>query len=389
MPTGLGPLVLSDRIGTVPPSSTVALSDRVKRKKADGEDVIDLSVGEPDFPSPQHVVKAAEQALHEGKTTYGPSRGIPELREAVAKRHRERRATPCEVENVMVTPAKHALLTFFLVTVDPGDEVIIPSPAWVSYAPQVRLCGGEPIRVERESDGSIDVEKLVDLAGERTRAVVLNSPSNPLGAVQGERTIRDLLELCRARDTWLVSDEVYAELTYDGVEAPSPAALQQSLDNVAIVDGVSKSYAMTGWRIGWLIGPAELMDAAVRVQQHSVTHPTLFAQYGAVEALAGDQTPLEEMRAAFAKRRKLVVDGLTHLGATFPDPRGAFYAFPRFPSFDSGEDLSDTLLEEAGVAVTPGEAFGPGGEGHVRLSYAASEAEIEEALERIAGVVED
>lgn len=381
--------MLSDRIGTVPPSSTVALSDRVKEKKAAGEDVIDLSVGEPDFGTPDPVVKAAEQALREGKTTYGPSRGIPELRRAIARRHRERRQTPCTVENVMATPAKHALLTFFLTTVDPDDEVVIPSPSWVSYAPQVRLCGGEPVRVERGPDGRIDTDAVEEAISDSTRAIVLNSPSNPLGAIQPREIVAELLEIAREHDIWLLSDEVYAELTYGGAEAVSPAAAQDGLSNVAVVDGVSKTYAMTGWRIGWLIGPEGLMDAAVRVQQHSVTHPTLFAQYGAVEALTGDQTSLARMREAFAERREAVVDGLEALDATFPTPEGAFYAFPRFDAFDSGEELADALLDEVGVAVTPGEAFGPGGEGHVRFSYAASMEDLEEALDRIATVVED
>lgn len=380
--------MLSDRIDAVPPSGTVALSDRVKQKKAAGEDVVDLSVGEPDFPTPEPAVKAAERALHEGKTGYGPSRGIPQLRDAIAKRHTERRATPCQVENVMVTPAKHALLTFFLTTVDPGDEVIIPSPAWVSYAPQVLLCGGRPVHVEMDAAGRIDAESVKARLSGKTRAVLLNSPSNPTGAVQPEATVQALLDIAHDEGIWLLSDEVYGELTYDGHEAPSPAALQGSLENVAIVDGVSKTYAMTGWRIGWLIGPTGLMDAAVKVQQHSVTHPTLFAQYGAVEALAGDQTALARMQEAFAKRREIVVDGLDALDASFPDPMGAFYAFPRLPGFESGETLADALLDEVGVAVTPGEAFGPGGEGHVRMSYAASEAEIRDALDRIEQVVE-
>lgn len=381
--------VLSDRIGSVPPSSTVALSDRVKAKKKAGEDVIDLSVGEPDFGTPDPVVKAAEQALRDGKTTYGPSRGIPELREAVADRHRARRSVPCAVENVLVTPAKHALLTFFLTTVDPGDEVLIPSPAWVSYAPQVRLCGGDPVHVPMDDGGRIDPDAVEAAITDRTRAIVLNSPSNPTGAVQDRSTVASLVEIAQARDLWLLSDEVYAELTYDGAEAPSPGEIADGLDHVAIVDGVSKAYAMTGWRIGWLIGPEELMEQTVKVQQHSVTHPTLFAQYGAVEALRGDQTALARMREAFAERRTLVLEGLADLGARFPDPEGAFYAFPRLPGFDSGEELAETLLEEAGVAVTPGEAFGPGGEGHVRLSYAASTDQLEQALERIGRTVEE
>ncbi len=380
--------MFSDRIATVPASGTVALADKVKQMRRQGKRIIDLSVGQPDFPTPSHIVAAAKKALDDGKTGYGPSLGIPELREAVADRHTKRRDTPVAVDNVLVTPAKHALLTFFLTVLDPGDEVIIPTPAWVSYAPQVLMCGARPVEVPTHRDGSLDLEAMAQAITDDTRAIVINSPSNPTGAVLSPDDIRGALDLAQDHGCWLLSDEIYSELTYGGTEAPSPAALQDSLDGVAIVDGVSKSYAMTGWRIGWLIGPDELIENATKVQQHSVTHPTLFAQYGAVQALIGDQTPVDEMRQAFTQRRRLVVDGLTDLGATFPEPRGAFYLFPTLPGFDSGHELANVLLDEVGIAATPGEAFGAGGDGHVRLSYAASQADLEAALEGFATVIE-
>lgn len=379
--------MLSKRIRAVPPSGTVALADVVKAKKAAGERVVDLTVGEPDFPTPAHVVAAAKAALDAGRTKYGPSMGVLALREAIARRHTERRATPTEVANVMVTPAKHALLTFFLTVLDPGDEVLIPTPAWVSYAPQVLLCGGKPVEVRLTPEGRLDLERLKEATTPRTRALVLNSPSNPTGGVLPEEDLRGALDLTRDAGAWVLSDEIYADLTYDGVEAPSPAALQGSLEGVAIVDGVSKGYAMTGWRIGWLLGPETLVKAANKVQQHSVTHPTLFAQDGAVAALTGDQACVAEMRATFEARRDKVTAALGALEATFPQPKGAFYVFPRFASHDSGEKLAMELLEKAGVAVTPGEAFGPGGEGHVRVSYAASDAELDAALDGLAKVV--
>ncbi len=375
------PGVFSDRIASVPASGTVALADKVKQMRREGKRILDLSVGQPDFPTPHHIVAAAEKALNDGKTGYGPSLGIPELREAVADRHTKDRDTPVAVGNVLVTPAKHALLTFFLTVLDPGDEVIIPTPAWVSYAPQVLMCGAHPIEVPTQPDGRLDLDAMAEAASQDTRAIVINSPSNPTGAVLPPEDVRGALDLAQETGCWLLSDEIYSELTYDGVEAPSPAALQGSLEGVAIVDGVSKSYAMTGWRIGWLIGPEALIENATKVQQHSVTHPTLFAQYGAVQALVGDQTPVEEMRQAFASRRRLMVDGLTGLGASFPEPRGAFYLFPTLPGFESGHELADQLLDQVGIAATPGEAFGAGGEGHVRLSYAASQETLEAALE--------
>ncbi len=375
--------MLSDRIASVPPSGTVALADLVKQKKRDGQEIIDLSVGEPDFETPDHIVAACQKALQEGKTHYGPSLGIPELRAAAAQRQADRYGAASTQANVLVTPCKHALLTFFLTVLDPGDEVIIPSPAWVSYAPQVRLCNGKPVHVVNQPTGAVDVEAINEAITEDTRAIVLNSPSNPTGAVQDAATVEALVEIAQDAGIWLLSDEVYSELTADGNSAPSPTSHDQALKNVAVVDGVSKAYAMTGWRIGWLLGPTELIQAATKVQQHSVTHPTLFAQYGALEALTGDQASVGEMRRAFQARRELVVEGLQAAGASFPEPRGAFYLFPTLPGFTSGEALAETLLETCSIACTPGEAFGPGGEGHVRMSYAASQADLELAMERI------
>lgn len=377
----------SDRIDAVPESGTVALGDRVKEKKAAGEDIVDLSVGEPGVDSPEPALEAARQALADGETRYGPSRGIAPLREAVADHHAQRRGTPCSPENVLVTPAKHALLTVFLSTVDPGDEVVLPSPAWVSYASQVKLCGGRPVHVETDA-GRIDPSDVQAAIGEDTRAIVLNSPSNPTGTVQPKAVVEALVEVARDEDVWLVSDEVYGELAYGDADPVSPGALAEGLENLAIVDGVSKAYSMTGWRVGWLVGPQALTDQAVKVQQHSVTHPTTFAQHGAQAALTGDQSTLKRMRDTFAANRRLVQDRLDDIGAEHPPIEGAFYAFPRFPGVDDGHAFADRLLEEAGVAVVPGEAFGPGGEGHVRMSYAGDEDRLAEALDRIEDTLE-
>lgn len=379
--------MLSDRIQAVPGSETVAISDSVKEKRAAGEDVVDLSVGEPDFPTPPPVVKAAEKALHDGHTHYGPSAGIPELREAIVERQSHRRGTECAIENTLVTPAKHALFTFFLCTLDPGDEVILPTPAWVSYEPQIRLCGATAMHAQTQG-GHINPDDINEALTPDTKAIVLNSPANPTGTVQPEATVKALLDIAQDDELWLVSDEVYGELTHGSHTAQSPARIQGSLDNVAIIDGVSKAYAMTGWRIGWLLGPTPLIQSALKVQQHSITHPTLFAQYGAAEALRGDQSQLERMKTAFEQRRDYVVDRLDDLGATYPAPDGAFYAFPRFPGIEDGHAFAKHLLETQGVAVTPGEAFGTGGEGHVRLSYAASQEALETAFDRIESALE-
>jgi len=376
-------LVFSDRIASVPVSGTVSISDAVRERRAAGEEVIDLSVGEPDAGTPEPVVAAAEKALRDGATTYGPSQGIPELRDAIAEDHRRLRGERVEPSRVLVTPAKHALLISLLTLLDPGDEVIVPSPAWVSYGPQIRLCNAEPVPVPVDDDGQIDVEAVQNAVTGSTEAILVNSPSNPLGVVQPEATLEALAETAADEDLTLVSDEVYGKLTYEGTPFTSAAEVAPDDLDLVTVDGVSKAYAMTGWRIGWLVADEDFVDEAIKVQQHSITHPTLFAQHGAVEALQGDQGFVDRLRSNFESRRDLVMDALDDMGASFPTPTGAFYAFPRFPGVDDGHDVAHHLIEEAGVAVVPGEAFGPGGEGHVRMSYAADTSDLERALAAI------
>jgi aspartate aminotransferase len=379
--------VYSDRIASVPVSGTVSISDAVRRRRAEGEEVIDLSVGEPDAGTPEPVVAAAEKALRDGATTYGPSQGIPELRAAIADDHEQLRGETVDPSRVLVTPAKHALLTAFLVLLDPGDEVIVPTPAWVSYGPQVRLCNAEPVPVPVADDGRIDTEGVREAIGPDTQAILVNSPSNPMGTVQGETVMRELAELAADAGLALVSDEVYAKLTYEEGAFTSAAEVAPEELDLVTVDGVSKAYAMTGWRIGWLVGAEAFLEEAIKVQQHSITHPTLFAQHGAVEALAGEQGFVDRMRETFRNRRDLVLDRLDEMGAEYPHPGGAFYAFARFAGVEDGDDFAHRLLDETGVAVVPGEAFGPGGEGHVRLSYAAERSQLERALDAIGEVV--
>lgn len=375
----------SDRIASVPVSGTVSISDAVRKRRAAGDEVIDLSVGEPDAGTPEHVVAAAEKALRDGATTYGPSQGIPQLREAIAEDHRRLRDETIEPNQVIVTPAKHALLEAFLVLLDPGEEVLVPTPAWVSYGPQIRLCNGEPVAVPVSEDGQIDVEAMREAIGPDTRAILVNSPSNPMGAVQSEEVLAEVAQLAADEDVALVSDEVYAKLTY--TEFTSAAEVAPEELELVTVDGVSKAYAMTGWRIGWLVASSTFVDEALKVQQHSITHPTSFAQHGAVEALTGAQGFVEQMRETFRQRREFVLSELDAMGASYPQPDGAFYAFARFPGVEDGDAFAHRLLEEAGVAVVPGEAFGPGGEGHVRISYAADRSQLEQALAAIREVV--
>jgi len=378
--------VFSERIASVPVSGTVSISDAVRQRRARGDEVIDLSVGEPDAATPDAVVAACEKALRDGATTYGPSQGIRPLREAIAGDHERLRGQPIDPDQVLVTPAKHALLEAFLVLLDDGDQVLIPSPAWVSYAPQVRLCGAQPVQVPVGDEGQVPVDEMRERANEDTQAVLVNSPSNPTGAVQTRETMAAVAEMAAEEDLTLVSDEVYGKLVYEGTFTSAAEVAPEDLE-VVTVDGVSKAYAMTGWRIGWLTASPSFVQEALKVQQHSVTHPTLFAQHGAVEALQGDQGFVDRLREGFADRRDLVVDRLEAMGAQFPHPGGAFYVFARFPGVEDGDAFAHDLLDEAGVAVVPGEAFGPGGEGHVRLSYAVDRDTLERGLDRIEEVL--
>jgi aspartate aminotransferase len=373
------------RVTSIEPSPTVALGNLVSELKARGEDILSLSVGEPDFPTPAHIVEAAKKALDGGHTKYTPSMGIRDLREAIAEKSSKENGIPAKAENVLVAPTKHTLFIACMALLDAGDEAIIPDPGWVSYAPMVRLAGARPVALRAaDEEGFVpQPDDVAEAITPRTRVIMLNSPSNPAGSVYPRDTIRGLCDLARDRDLIVVSDEIYEKILYEG-EHVSPASLDGMFDRTVTVNGFSKTYAMTGWRLGWLVAPTTLLKQMAKVQEHTITCATAFAQHAGVAALRGTSAPVEAMVREFRARRDLVLEELAGIEdfETFR-PAGAFYAFPRFDVPMNSEALARRILEKGKVAVTPGSAFGAAGEGHLRLSFAASRETIVEGVQRI------
>ncbi|GAC1330791.1 MAG: pyridoxal phosphate-dependent aminotransferase [Chloroflexota bacterium] len=351
-----------------------------------GVDVVDFGPGEPDFVTPRHIRDAAVQALNDGMTHYAPGRGIPDLRAAIARKlERDNDLHYNADAEVIVTPgAKQAIVETMLTAVAPGNEVVIFDPAWGSYDAIVRLAGGVPVHVQLEDDFSIDESRLRAVISERTRVIILGSPGNPTGHVASVDELRILADLCRQNDMLLVSDEIYERIVYDGHRAVSPATLPGMWERTVTINGLSKAYAMTGWRLGYVAAPEAFMGQLLKVHEHTVTTATTFAQVGAVAALDGPSEPIEAMVKEFERRRSIVVEGLNALpGVTCSPPDGAFYVFPNTSGTGlQGSPLADRLLN-FGVAVTPGRGFGDDWDTHVRLSYATSEERIRTGLERM------
>jgi aspartate aminotransferase len=394
------PLTLSKRLDAVVPSATLAINARAQALRAQGVDVISFGAGEPDFDTPSNIRDAAKAAIDQGKTRYTPVSGIPELRRAIARHNEQERGVPTAAENVVVSVgAKSALFNFALAALEPGDEVVIPAPYWVSYPEQVRIAGATPIHVPStlEAGWKITAEQLREAMSSRTKAVVLCTPSNPTGAAYSARELAAFAEVLRKFDCWIVCDEIYSKLVYDGFEQRSIVQVAPDLENrVVIIDGVSKTFAMTGWRIGWSIAPVALSKAMDTIQGQGTSSATTPAQYAALEAVTAPANELEHMRAIFTERRNKLVHGLRSLpGVRCAMPEGAFYAFCDVRAWlgkntgervlETDDDIARWLLDAARVAVVPGGAFGA--PGHLRLSYAVSLGQIEDALSRIASAV--
>ncbi|MDQ2764406.1 MAG: pyridoxal phosphate-dependent aminotransferase, partial [Pseudomonadota bacterium] len=348
-----------------------------------GVDVVDFGPGEPDFDTPPAIRDAAIQALEQGLTHYAPSRGYLELRRAIAgKLQRENNLHYDPETEVLVTPgAKQAILEAMLTAVDAGDEVIVFDPGWGSYAAICRLANATPVQVSLLPDFSIDPERLLSAISSRTRAVIVGSPGNPTGHVLTTAELQILRAVCQEHDLLLISDEIYERITYDGIEARSPAALTGMRERTVTINGFSKAYAMTGWRLGYAAAPAPFVAQMLKVHEHSVTTATSFVQAGGTAALNGSHVPIRDMVAEFARRRTLIVDGLNQLpGFRCSPPDGAFYVFPDITGTGfSGTELTRLLLDH-GVVVTPGIGFGAAWDNHVRLSYATSEERIHTGL---------
>jgi aspartate/methionine/tyrosine aminotransferase len=361
---------------------------RGKALEAKGRSIIHLGIGEPDFDTPANICRAAEMALAEGHTHYGPPAGLPSFRALIAKTWKAKRGLACEAANVVVTPgAKPVLFFAMLATLEPGDEVLIPSPAFPTYGSVAEFLGARvvPVPLLPERGFDIDLDALRERITSRSRMLVLNSPHNPTGGVLPRATLEALAPLVQRHDMWVVSDEIYEEMSYDG-ESPSIATLPGMAERTVVVDGFSKTYAMTGWRLGFGIMPEPLARHMTALMNNSNSCTATFVQMAGEVALTGPQDEVRNMLAEFRARREVIVNGLNAIpGVTCTRPAGAFYVFPRVVCGGlTSVQIADQLLEQAGVVTIPGTGFGAEGEGHLRLSYANSRENLSEGLRRMA-----
>lgn len=357
------------------------ISAMAKRLSAAGQDVIDMGVGEPDFDTPKHIVEAGCSSIKMGETRYAPTAGIPELRRAIAEKLAGENGLPVTLDDVAITPgAKMAVFAAIQALLSEGEECVLIGPSWVSYEPCVAFAGG------RVSWAKVDENFMpLDLAesiSARTRLIIVNSPSNPTGSVFDRKTLEEIRDLAVDHNLSVISDEIYEKIIYDH-EHISIGSMPGMAERTVTINGFSKSYAMTGWRLGYLAGPKETMKWVTRLLSHSVSQATTFVQRAGVAAMQGPQDEVAMMAAEFRKRRDMLVSGLRELGIPCSMPGGAFYVFPDVSSLGGGDAFTDRLLKEALIAATPGSAFGPDGANYIRLSYATSQARISQALERI------
>lgn len=385
--------MLSQRAQRIKPSPTLAIDTKAKAMKAAGEDVVNFGVGEPDFDTPEHIKEAAVKALKDGFTKYTPVGGIDPLKEAIVEKFKSDNGLSYEKSEIIVScGAKHTLYNIAQALFGQGDEVIIPAPYWVSYPAQVELNDATPVIVKtREEDSFVlGAQALREAVTERTKAIILNSPSNPTGLTYGIESLEAIAEVALEHGLYVISDEIYEKLLYDGAEHASIATVSGEMKRMTIVvNGLSKSHAMTGWRIGYAAGPADIVKAMTSIQSQSTSNPNSIAQKAAVAALTGPQDFLAGMLEEFDKRRRYLVAELNAIdGVSARMPAGAFYAFPktsglygRSEKVGNSSDLALYLLKEALVALVPGDAFGD--DAHVRISYATSMAGIEKAVGRI------
>jgi len=380
-----------DSIGT---ETAFEAAARARALEAEGRSIIHLEIGEPDFDTPAHVRTAAKKALDEGVTHYPPFAGLPDLRAAIAEDSTVRKGFPVDPSQVFVTVGGKGVMVYaILALVDPGDEVIVPDPGYPIYESITRFIGGTPvpIPIRMENDFRLDVDELATLITPRTKLLVINSPANPTGGVLTPNDIERIAELAIRHDLTVLADEIYARILYDGAEHLSIASLPGMAERTIVLDGFSKTFAMTGWRLGYAIVPQALIKAYGTLIINTISGATAFAQAGAVEALRGPQDDVEAMVVEFRGRRDLIVDGLNAIpGVRCIKPQGAFYVFPEISGTGlTGAELADKLLHEAGVCVLAGTAFGGIGTNHIRISYANSRENLAEALERIDAFVRE
>ena len=387
---------ISERVKQIKPSATLAITAKAKAMKASGIDIVSFGAGEPDFDTPENIKEAAHKAIRSGFTKYTAVGGTDELKEAIAARMKEDCRVEYALSNIIAScGGKHSLYNIFQAIINPGDEVIIPSPYWVSYPDMVLLAGGKPVIVDCHEETAFKMQphQLSSAITEKTKAIVINSPSNPTGAAYTEDDLKALAEIAVNNNLLVISDEIYNRISYNNFKVVSIASLGEDIRKLTlVVNGVSKTYSMTGWRIGYVAGDEEIIKAMSKVQAQSTSNPTSISQAAAIEALNGPQAPAEEMVGHFKERKDFIVKELNGIdGVTCFDPQGAFYVFPNISSYfgkrqggeeiKSSADMTRYLLEEAKVAVVPGGEFGA--EGYLRLSYATSMANIEKGLKRI------
>ena len=392
---------ISARVAAIAESATLAVDAKAKALKAAGEDVIGFGAGEPDFPTPAHIVEAAVDACRDPQNhKYTPAAGIPALRQAIADKTERDSGFECEAGQVLVTNGgKHAVYAALLTLLDEGDECLLPAPFWTTYPEPIRLAGAEPVVIQTDvrSGFRVTVEQLEAARTPRTKALIFVSPSNPSGAVYPPEEVEAIGRWAVEHGIWVLTDEIYEHLTYDdNVFSSMPVLVPELADTCVILNGVAKTYAMTGWRVGWMIGPGDVIAAATNLQSHSTSNVANVAQRAALAAVAGGLDAVAEMRAAFDRRRKLMYELLRGIdGVECLLPQGAFYAYPSFEGVlgrtIAGRKVTDTLelasviLEEAKVAIVPGEAFGT--PGYARLSFALGDDDLGKGVERIADLL--
>ena len=395
------PTGISRRVGAVSPSATLAIDAKAKALRAAGEDVIGFGAGEPDFPTPGHIVEAAELACRDpANHHYTPTGGLPELREAIAAKTRRDSGLGVEGSQVLVTNGgKHAVYNTFATLLDPGDEVLLPAPYWTTYPEPIRLAGGLDVVIDTDDSTGfkVSVDQLEAARTARTKALLFCSPSNPTGAVYSRQQIEDIGRWAAQHGIWVVADEIYEHLVYAGHEQHSlPVLVREAAERCVVLNGVAKTYAMTGWRVGWMIGPVYVITAATNLQSHITSNVANVSQRAALAAVSGDLSAVAVMRQAFDRRRRRIVGLLREIsGVVCLEPEGAFYAFPSLSGLlgrsyggrrpTTTMELADVVLEQAKVAIVPEEAFGA--PGYARLSYALSDDDLDEGISRIAKLV--
>ena len=383
---------LSDRVGRISVSSTMAVAAEAERLRAEGKDLVDFGAGEPDFPTPDNVKEAGIKAIRDNFSKYTAAPGTMELRKAIVERHATDFGTSyAPAECIATAGGKQAIFNAISALINPGDEVILPVPYWVTFADLINYASGKPVLVETREDASFELtaEMIKKAITPKTKLVIINSPNNPSGAVVPEAEAARILEVCAANGVWLMTDECYCQFYYDS-KPYSIAGVKDAKDNIIVVGSLSKTYAMTGWRVGFALAPAAIISAMGKLQSHSTSNPSSIAQKAGVEALKGSQDSVPKMLAEYRRRRDFVVPKLRSIpGVVCNMPQGAFYAYPNIGKYlGTGKaamdatELSSRLLREAGVVVVPGEAFGTNA--HLRLSYATSMEQLEKGLDRMA-----